>query len=190
MKQIHSKTDSHQNRRGIAILWLILWGSVFLTFFCVVLEIATLWQAHVEVNSSLDAAAMAAVKEWRATGFANSTLVPRNSGVAYGDANPVLGEAVGLTTNFVLATGANPNGNASITGDIVFGGLDQITAPITFDPTANIPVTPSLPAVRVQKTILVQGFCSALFGFSFLNVSASSVAYITAGGLPRLVSIP
>lgn len=200
MQRISSKYELHQNRRGIAVLWLVIWGSMFLTFFCVVLEIATLWQAHVEVKNSLDAAALAAVKEWRARGFVNPTVIPRNSGVAYAGANPVLGNNVTLDPNYTVETPANPNGNDSPTGEIVFGGLDGLTAPITFDPNANISLGFTfipIPAVRVQKTIPVQGFCSSLFGFSPFNVTASSVAAISSLALPlppldqpRLVSVP
>lgn len=137
MKQIHSKKESHKNRRGIAILWLIIWGSMFLTFFCVVLEIATLWQAHVEVKNALDAGAMAAVKEWGVSGSGSSTQIPRNVGIAYVEANPILGTSVTLNSNYTAATVANPNGNLSCSGDFVFGALDKITAPITFDRNAQ-----------------------------------------------------
>lgn len=184
MKRIHSNKELHQNRRGIAILWLVIWGSLFLTFFCVVLEIATLWQAQVEVNNALDSAALAAVKEWDASGL-GSTDIPRNVGVAFAGANPVLGTPVGLNPNF---NAGNPNGNDSINGDIVFGGLTALTRPNSLDPSAMAPAT--FPAVRTQVTIPVQGFCSTLFGFTFLNVSASSIAYVdTVSGRPALVSV-
>lgn len=136
MKQIHSKTKSHKNRRGIAILWLILWGSVFLTFFCGVLEIATMWQAQVEIKNSLDAAALAAVQEWGDSGVGLADI-PRDVGVAYVEANPILGVAFMPTTNLGTVTLANPNANASNTGDFVFGAIDTTTDPITFNGNAE-----------------------------------------------------
>lgn len=178
MKRIHSNKEPHQNRRGIAVLWLVIWGSLFLTFFCVVLEIATLWQAQVEVNNALDSAALAAVKEWGASG-SGATQIPRDVGVAYTAANPILGTPAVITTNF---NGGNlPNENNSCTGNLIFGGLNTLVSPITFDASADVTLPGGIPAVRAQATVPVQGFCSTLFGFSFLNVSASSTAYFENG---------
>lgn len=133
MKRIHSNSEFHQKRRGIAVLWLIIWGSLFLTFFCVVLEIATLWQAQVEVQNSLDSAALAAVKEWGASG-SGSTAVPRDAGVAYAAANPILGSSMMLTTNYDPSDPINnPNENLNCTGNFIFGALTTPTAPFTFD---------------------------------------------------------
>ncbi|MFK7776666.1 MAG: hypothetical protein QM501_00925 [Gimesia sp.] len=149
MKQIHSKINSHQNRRGIAILWLILWGSVFLTFFCGVLEIATLWQAQVEVKKALDAAALAAVKEWGDRGV-NSTNIPRDVGVAYTVANPILGVAFTPTTNLGTVSVANPNANALNTGNFVFGAIDTTTDPITFNGNAVTSCAAGAVTIRIS----------------------------------------
>ncbi|MCH9653575.1 MAG: hypothetical protein K0U86_14660 [Planctomycetes bacterium] len=190
MKQIHSKTKSHKNRRGIAILWLILWGSVFLTFFCGVLEIATMWQAQVEIKNSLDAAALAAVQEWGDSGV-GLTDIPRDVGVAYVEANPILGVAFMPTTNLGTVTLANPNANASNTGDFVFGAIDTTTDPITFNGNAETSCAGGgFPAVIAQVTVPTQGFCSALFGVSIFNVSSQSIAYYDCGsGRASLVSV-
>tara|TARA_R110002111_G_scaffold185031_3_gene250931 strand:- start:55932 stop:56516 length:585 start_codon:yes stop_codon:yes gene_type:complete len=175
MKRIQSNTGSHHKRRGIAILWLVIWGSLFLTFFCVVLEISTLWQAQVELNKALDAAALAAVKEWGASGSA-LTETPRDSGVTYAAANTVLGDPVVLDPNYdgtIVVT--NPNQNASCDGNLVFGRINfPIVAPFTFEAGLSLNV---IPAVRAQATVPVEGFCSTMFGFTFLNVSASSTAF-------------
>tara|TARA_R110002095_G_scaffold114019_1_gene99534 strand:- start:3158 stop:3760 length:603 start_codon:yes stop_codon:yes gene_type:complete len=181
MKRIHSNTESHNNRRGIAVLWLVIWGSLFLTFFCVVLDISNLWQAQVELNKALDAAALAAVKEWGASG-STLTETPRNSGVTYAAANTVLGDPVVLDPNYdpviVSSPNLNPNQNASCDGNLVFGRIEiptvMVAPPFTFEAGLSTNV---IPAVRAQATVEVQGFCSALFGFSLLKVSASSTAY-------------
>ncbi|WP_299467322.1 hypothetical protein [uncultured Gimesia sp.] len=158
-----------------------------MTFFCVVLEIATLWQAQVEVNNCLDAAALAAVNEWEASG-SGSTQIPRNVGIAYAAANPILGSTLTLTDNY--NPGNLPNENNTCFGNFVFGGLTSLTPPFTFDAGADVTVVGVAPAVRAQATVPVQGFCSALFGFSFLNVSASSTAYFDIGsGQPALARI-
>lgn len=175
MKRIHSDTESHNNRRGIAVLWLVIWGSLFLTFFCVVLEIATLWQAQGELNKALDAAALAAVKEWGASGSV-LTETPRDSGVTFAVANTILGDPLVITPNYDPSDPVgNPNQNASCDGNLVFGRINfPISPPFTFNAGLSLNV---IPAVRAQATVPVQGFCSALFGFTFLDVSASSTAY-------------
>ncbi|MFH1300674.1 MAG: pilus assembly protein TadG-related protein, partial [Planctomycetota bacterium] len=137
MKHILSNRETlRQNRRGIAILWLIIWGSLFLTFFCGVLEVATLWQAQVEVNNALDSAALAAAKEWGISG-SGSTQIPRDVGVAYFAANPILGSSAMLTTNYTPAVPGNPNGNATCFGNFLFGSLSSTVAPIIFDSGAQ-----------------------------------------------------
>jgi len=193
MKRIHSNIESHQNRRGIAILWLILWGGVFLIFFCVVLEIATMWQTQVEVNNALDAAALAAVKEWGEQIDAiappppdYSTQTPRDVGIAFAAANPILGSALVLTDNYDPTD--DPNENETSTGNFIFGGLDSTTSPITFN--ANADAFTEIPAVRAQVTVPVQGFCTAMFGVTPFYVSAKSTAYYdTVSGQPALVRI-
>lgn len=136
MKRILTDTNSHQDRRGIAILWLVIWGSLFLTFFCVVLEFATLWQAQIEANNALDSAALAAVKEWGVSGT-GPTQIPRNVGVAYTVANPILGVPFTPATNFTVPVPGNPNGNASNTGNFVFGAINSTSDPITFNGNAD-----------------------------------------------------
>lgn len=101
-----------------------------MVFFCVVLEVATLWQAQVEVNSALDATALAAVKDWGISG-SGSTSVPRDVGVAYAAANPILGDTFTITKNYNPAN--LPNENASNAGNLVFGALVSPIDPITFN---------------------------------------------------------
>ncbi|WP_339688100.1 pilus assembly protein TadG-related protein [Gimesia maris] len=137
MMRIHSKSTFQENRRGIAILWLILWGSFLMVFFCVVLEVATLWQAQVEINNAMDSAALAAVGDWGVSGI-GSTEIPRNVGVAYTASNPILGVAYSPQTNYGTASGSNPNANASNTGNFVFGAIDTTTDPVTFNGNADV----------------------------------------------------
>lgn len=130
MQSIHTSQKTQKNRRGIAVLWLILWGSMFLTFFCVTLEFASLWHAQVELNNTMDSAALAAARQWGASG-SDATLLARNVGVAYVDANPVLGATVPFSTNY--GPGNPPNQNATTSGNLVFGALDSTVSPITFN---------------------------------------------------------
>lgn len=187
MKRIDTKQrQTQKNRRGIAILWLVIWGSFFLTFFCAVLELATLWEAQVELNDALDSAALAAVSEWNSMrNLSNySTEIPREVGVDYAAANTVLGVPVPLDSNY--NSGNTPNENGSCAGNLIFG--DLITSGSVYE--FNAGSTGNLLAVRVQATVPLNGFCTAMFGASFFDVSASSIAYYdTLEGKPRLVSI-
>lgn len=193
MKRIDSNLKRNQaNRRGIAILWLIIWGSMFMTFFGVVLEIATLWQAQVELNNALDAGALAAVKEWEAKRSLvipdNSTLVPRQVGLAYLEANltasPVQESSAALVTNYNAAN--SPNENSSCAGTFVFGNLTSTSPPDSF----NAGATGGLLAVRTQASAPVKGFWTDLFGVTLFNVSGSSIAYFDTGdNRPRLVHV-
>lgn len=128
----------HQNRRGIAILWLILWGAMFLTFFCVVLEISSMWQAQVELKNTMDAAALAAVREWGLS-VDEDTQLARNVGIAYMEGNPVQGSTVTVPDDNYNP--GNTNQNASLQGSFVFGALETATlpptSPIYFDPAAS-----------------------------------------------------
>lgn len=190
MKRIDSRQQQQQkNRRGIAIVWLILWGSLFLTFFCAFFEIATLWQAQVELNDTLDSAALAAVSEWKAQqdNSNNDTEIPRQVGINYAASNEVLGTPVSsLTTNY--APGNTPYQNSLCSGNFVFGKLTTSGPNYHFTTATGGGV--GLLAVRAQATMPLYGFCSAMFGVSFFNVSASSIAYFdTVNGEPRLVQV-
>lgn len=187
MRRIEFRKRSFpKNRRGIAIVWLILWGSIFLTFFCGFFEVATLWQAQVELNDSLDAAALAAVSEWKTQrDMSNfSTKIPRDVGIEYAAANPVMGDTVSLGDNY--DPGNSPNENSLCSGNLVFGNLTSSGSDYDF----NAGTSGGLLAVRAQATIPLYGFCNSLFGVTFLNVSASSTAfYDTGSGRPRLVRV-
>ncbi|WP_417384246.1 pilus assembly protein TadG-related protein [Gimesia sp.] len=137
MMRIHSNNKFQENRRGIAILWLILWGSFLMVFFCVVLEVSTLWQAQVEINNAMDSAALAAARDWGVSGV-GPTDIPRNVGVAYTVSNPILGDVYTPQTNLGTVGAGNPNANASNNGNFVFGAIDTTTDPVTFNGNADV----------------------------------------------------
>jgi len=63
-KSVLRLTSRSNSRRGIATLWPILFSGAMLLILCFVVEIAHLWLTRVELENSLEAAALAAVKEW------------------------------------------------------------------------------------------------------------------------------
>jgi hypothetical protein len=126
------KTDSRlprQPRRGWATLWMIIWLPALLALFCAMVGIANLWLARVELENSMEAAALAAVKQW---GDANGgdTLIPRQVGQAYAAANCVRKIDVAIGTNYNPANGPNQNGVCPVgmtppTGNLIFGAIDD-----------------------------------------------------------------
>jgi len=118
-------------RHGSATLWMIIWLPCLLTLFCVLVGVANLWLARVELENSLEAAALAAVKHWGEAG-GGDTDVPRQVGVVYAYSNIVRGNPVIIGKNYQPA---NPNDNdlclptdhtvAPPNGNLVFGAIDD-----------------------------------------------------------------
>jgi hypothetical protein len=131
-------------RRGSATLWLVIWLPCLLVLFCVLVGVANLWLARVELENALEAAALAAVKEW-GDQCGGDTCASRNVGVAYAAANTVRGRPLEIHANYAghdfsshgtgpfhLATNShshNPNQNAQcrLDGDcrgiLIFGAI-------------------------------------------------------------------
>jgi len=98
-------------------MWVLAAGPAFLTMLCFVLEIGNLWLARGELETALEAAALAAVKEWKET---NSTALARDHAVVYAAANTVAGSPVILDRN---DGGGGANDNLACDGDIVLGEI-------------------------------------------------------------------
>jgi hypothetical protein len=121
-----------RRRRGSATLWLIIWLPCLLTLFCVLVGVANLWLARVELENALEASALAAVKQWGEAG-GGPTLTSRNVGVAYAGANIVRGNSVVIGTNYNPLNLPNENDLCDPTdetvnppnGNLVFGAIDD-----------------------------------------------------------------
>jgi hypothetical protein len=118
-----------RRRRGVVTLWLILALPVLLLLLIFLVEIGNIWRARVELENALEAAALAAVKEWGdSSGTAN--LAARNVGVTYAAANTVTGSPVIITTNH--NPGNAPTLNDSPAGDLIFGAITTEAIPWVF----------------------------------------------------------
>jgi len=114
------------SRRGGVTLWTILALPVLQLVLLLIVDGIHLWVARVELENALEAAALAAVKEWGDAGGGGSTLVPREIGVEYAAANTINGVPVSIATNY--DAGQPPNENADCPGgDLIFGAAEQIT---------------------------------------------------------------
>ncbi len=129
-------------RRGISVMWLVLWMPVLLIMLAIVVNLANLWLARVELENALEAAALAASKEW---GSGGPTAVPRGVGVTYAGLNVVRGVPLEIDPNLhPTPSGANPNANLTCvvgtsppSGNLIFGAISDTDPanPITFDPS-------------------------------------------------------
>jgi hypothetical protein len=104
---------------------------VLLIMFVVVVEAVHLWLARVELENALEAAALAAVKEWAETDDPGSgeswTRAARDVGVAFAAANVIGKNAVVVSTNLGDHSNPNnPNENGSCQGDLVFGAVAPV----------------------------------------------------------------
>ncbi len=131
-------------RRGIATIWVILSLPTALILLITVVEIGNLWTARTELQTSLEAAAIAAVKTWGDESEAVSTMMDphptpglfsitssaRDAAIATFAVNPVNGQFFSLNRNEdddgsdIIDTG-DPVAydNDLCTGDIILGGF-------------------------------------------------------------------
>lgn len=182
-----------KSRRGWTTLWLVVWLPTLLALFCGLVAVANLWLARVELENSLEAAALAAAKEWGDQG-GGDTLVPREVGISFADANCVRGKRLQLQSNYSgslarrdgmprirLVTAAPTGCNQNLTcdldgGHLIFGAIDDC------DPDNvifNAGVCPSCPFGHVLIDASAQGSASLQqdnsWGVSFLrNASTPS----------------
>ncbi|MFN3151979.1 TadE/TadG family type IV pilus assembly protein [Bremerella sp.] len=117
MTQLHRRFDflSKRARRGVSLLWIIIAFPALVLFLVFAVEIGNIWLARIELEQSLEANALAAVKHWaESTGSAN-TLEAREVGNSFSIANPVRGVPVDLTN--VMLNSAFSNGNNRLNFD-------------------------------------------------------------------------
>ena len=104
-------------RHGIATVWIIAAVPAIFTLLIVLTDVGTVWQARMELETAAEAAALAAVQEWKATG---NTNLARTAAQNFAAANTVLGYPVVLASN---AGGGGTNDNSLCEGDILLGNL-------------------------------------------------------------------
>jgi hypothetical protein len=203
-------------RRGIATFWLLLFVPVFLVLLGLVVNVANLWLARVELENALESAALAAVKEWKENPSSppyHPTAGPRAVGVAYAAANTVRGQPVVISTNLDPSPGSgNPNANLACcvgkpdsgpppvppSGNLIFGAVYQdATDGLVFDASLepDCPAPPQPPrhhAVRAQAIVPVPSLWSTILGSSFpkgyVTVQVTAI-YECGASQPRLVRV-
>lgn len=162
--ELHRSSDPRA-RRGVATVWLVLFLPLLLLLLCFVVEIGNLWMARAELETALEAAALAAVKEW-GDNSGGDTLVERNVGVTVAAANDVRGNPLVIVTNY---NNANPNDNSSTavpsaTANLIFGAITSTNPTVVL----NAGVVPTCPTgvfgVLAQEEVTITPVCGSLFG--------------------------
>ncbi len=129
IQQPISNSRSRQASRGAITLWLILLMPVLVILLLFVADIGQIWVARVELENAMEAASLAAVKEWGDNG-GGSTWEPRKVGVTFAAANGVHDDPVEIHRNF---NRHRRNGNASREGDLIFGAITSRHRPWVFN---------------------------------------------------------
>ena len=184
MRRITSSTPDRSSksprRRGIATVWIIASVPAIFTLLIVVTDIGTVWQARMELETATEAAALAAVKEWKATGDTN---LARTAAQEFAAANTVLGYPVILASN---AGGGGTNDNSLCDGDILLGNL---TSAGVFE-SGVTPSSTNYYGARVIHAQTVPSLWKTFGGFTFgpYTIHAESVARLqfNPGGTPQL----
>lgn len=176
-----NSTHPRHRRSGIATVWIIAAVPAIITLLILLTDIGTLWQARMELETATEAAALAAVQEWKAT---NNTNLARTAAQNFAAANTVLGQSVSISSN---GGGGGVNGNSLCDGDILLGNLTSagvLEAGVTPSSTNNY-------GARVIHTMQVGSLWTTFAGVTFgpYTIHAEAVAQVQfdPGGTPRLV---
>lgn len=104
------RRPEHRRRRGAATLWLILFLPVLLIVLCIVMEVGMLWLSRVELEDSLESAALSGLTYWNPS--TQNAASARSTAISFGQSNSVLGTPLTLVdANILLGTvPSNTNG--------------------------------------------------------------------------------
>lgn len=175
----------HAVRRGVAGLWVLVMVPALVGVLLFVVDAAVIWQAQGEAQTAVEAAALAAVREFALNNPSFDTDA-RNAAVAYAAANTAASSPVFVDPNF----GNFPSGDV-VLGVITGGG------PYTFDSSAppTNPVCSGSPRLAVMvrtehqvNSLVLSTFLDRPVGTYY--VQARAVAqYDCVAGTPRLVQV-
>lgn len=173
-------------RKGVATIWFVASTPVLLVVLLAVAELGHLWTARTELETAVDAAAIAAAQRWGdppSLPVAGWTSAARLRGQQIAAANSIDGAAVVVGANqggYNLIT--NPNENAAYTSGVgmVFGRATVVGSNVTFDADVlpvPVPLT-TFYAVRVEQQATIPSLFGSMFGAGLASseVAVSSTA--------------
>lgn len=181
-RQERSRVARWQQRRrvrsGSATLWMLIWLPCLLALFVALVGVANLWLARVELENALEAAALAAVKRWGEAG-GGDTLIPRQVGVAYAQANAVRSLPVVIGDNYQAGSGSNQNkdcvlGMTPPRANLIFGAIDD-TNPSHIVFNAGVAPSCALGTVLIDASANGSGNLAQdnAWGISFYNTPST-----------------
>lgn len=197
MQRIHQQLPSpsacrtgscHQARRGIAGLWLLVMVPALVGVLLFIIDVAVIWQAQGEAQTAVEAAALAAVREY-ANGNPSYDSDTRDAAVQYAAAN-----TAGVGQPLLPSVYVDSNLGNAASGDVVLGEITG-AGPYTFD--SNAPPTGCTPGRRLAVMVRTEHQVDSLILSTFLGrpvgtyyVQARAVAqYECSAGEPRLIQV-
>lgn len=154
-----------RNRRGIVTLWTLLAVPLMFILMGAAIEVGRMWQARVQLENALEAAALAAVHEWAERGGQPKEIAAaRTVGEMYAFANCVQGRPVDLRPESITAH-----------AEWQFGKAVQRGTRFEFTPLSTAPQNP---AVMLQASAKTPVLFRVLFGdwLAGSTVSAQTAA--------------
>lgn len=185
---------ARRSRRGVSVLWLIIFMPLALIGLLMTIETGRLWLARAEVEDALEAAVLAGVIEWgqHDENAPHSTLTARQVAADFAAGNLVAGSPFSLQTNNLNhhPGGGNCNQNGSSAGMLVFGAITQVHPTVIFDPNAD-PHNPDYFYAVLARSAHPIASQYGIGGFSLgpYTIRAESVAMIDDDGRARIVRI-
>jgi hypothetical protein len=192
-------------RRGVVALWTLLMLPVLLVMFVVVVEAVHLWLARVELENALEAAALAAVKDWAESGgtaASNWTSGARTVGKEYAAANTINKTSVEIDTNLDPSVDpanpneANPNENETCDGHLIFGAITG-DDPYYFESdeipgcgaSGNVMYAVRAQSLQHRVPSLIGSFLGINFGTPFTVSVKTTAMYDCELQRPRLIRV-
>ena len=164
---------SKKQRRGIATIWLVISAPALLMALCLAIEIGHLFLARMQLENSLESAAIAAVDRWAG---GNTTADARMVGATYAADNRA-GDTTVLLDTF---EGGLPNGNVSCDGELVFGRVSGLPGQFRFEPSSvpggSTGNTISLKVRILTSTDTKNDVANGSYSFTMFDYAASNPA--------------
>lgn len=192
-----SRQSSRRFRRGISTVWVVASAPALLAVLVMVTDLARVWLARVELETAVEAGALAGAKSWGSapdSAPVTEQCNARNVAVMFTEANGVVGMYVPITNN--CGGSLSNNTNLLCTGNVIFGSVSRMDVNgIAYRFQGSVAVSSANHddrGVTVVATAQVTSFWHTLFGLPLgpYKVTAQATARsTTTSGTPELIRI-
>jgi uncharacterized membrane protein len=184
-------------RRGISTVWVVASAPALLAVLVMVTDLARIWLARVELETAVEAGALAGAKSWGAAKDmdpATEQCNARNAAVVFTEANGVVGMYVPITNN--CGGSLSNNTNLSCPGNVIFGTVSRTDLNgVAYHFQGSVAVSSishNDRGVTVVATANVTSFWQTLFGLPLgpYKITAQATARsMNTSGTPELIRI-